>query len=197
MDHAAYSRRPVRIDAIADADLGFGRSLAREDNPMSRYTTVLGSLDGFEKGRLSIVDDDPRHYCHSNVFAVASRSEPYEKVAVAKNLEYVIEAIRAEGTSGWMAANHDEFVVLLDGEVTISFAEPGDVTIAASKDGTQLLPRDPTGPKMGRVILQRGHQALLPKGAAYRFSAPRPSVLIQQTILGDLTRQKWAQICTT
>src|SRR3954469_927010 len=161
MNRAAYSRRWVRIDAIADADLGFGHSFAREDNPMSRYTTVLGSLDGFEKGRLSIVDDDPRHYCHSNVFGVASRSEPYEKVAVAKNLEYVIEAIRAEGTSGWMAANHDEFVVLLDGEVTISFAEPGEVTIAEGKEGTQHLPRDPTGPKMGRVFLKRGHQALL------------------------------------
>jgi hypothetical protein len=164
---------------------------------MTRYTTVLGSLDHFEKGRLSIVDDNPRHYCHSNVFAVASRSEPYEKVAVGKNLEYVIEAIRAEGTSGWMAANHDEFVLLLDGEVTISFAEPGDAKIAEGKDGTQVLPRDPTGRKMGRVVLKRGHQALLPKGAAYRFSAERPSVLIQQTILGDLTRQKWAQICTT
>jgi len=164
---------------------------------MSRYTTVLGSLDGFEKGRLSIVDDNPRHYCHSNVFAVASGSEPYEKVAVGKNLEYVIEAIRAEGTSGWMAANHDEFVLLLDGEVTVSFAEPGDAKIAEGKDGTQVLPRDPTGRKMGRVVLKRGHQALLPKGAAYRFSAERPSVLLQQTILGDLTRQKWAQICTT
>jgi hypothetical protein len=164
---------------------------------MSRYTTVLGSLDHFEKGRLSIVDDNPRHYCHSNVFDVASRSEPYEKVAVGKNLEYVIEAIRAEGTSGWMAANHDEFVLLLDGDVTISFAEPGDAKIAEGKDGTQVLPSDPTGRKMGRVILKRGHQALLPKGAAYRFSAERPSVLIQQTILGDLTRQKWAQICTT
>src|SRR3954454_1664637 len=112
---------------------------------MSRYTTVLGSLDEFEKGRLSIVDDDPKHYCHSNVFAVASRSEPYEKVAVGKNLEYVIEAIRAEGRSAWMAANHDEFVVLLDGEVTITFVEPGNAAIAEGKDRTQIVPREPTG----------------------------------------------------
>jgi hypothetical protein len=164
---------------------------------MGRYTTVLGSLDEFEKGRLSIVDGDPRHYCHSNVFAVASRSSPYEKVAVGKNLEYVIEAIRAEGTSGWMAANHDEFVVLLDGELAITFVEPGEGAIAADKDGTQRLARDPTGRKMGRVFLKKGHQALLPKGAAYQFSASRPSVLIQQTIAGDLTRQKWAEICTS
>jgi hypothetical protein len=50
---------------------------------------------------------------------------------------------------------------------------------------------------MGRVFLKKGHQALLPKGAAYQFSASRPSVLIQQTIAGDLTRQKWAEICTS
>jgi len=182
-----------QFDAVPDAALGFGW----EDHPMGHYTTVLGSLDEFEKGRLSIVDDDPKHYCHSNVFAVASRSEPYEKVAVGKNLEYVIEAIRAEGTSSWMGANHDEFVVLLDGEVTISFVEPGAGAIAEGKDGTQRLPRDPTGRKMGRVFLKRGHQALLPKGAAYQFTAARPSVLIQQTIAGDLTRQKWAEICAS
>ena len=196
MEEARYSRR-AQNDGVPEADLGFGNSLAREENPMGRYTTVLGSLHEFEKGRLSIVDDDPKHYCHSNVFAVASRSEPYEKVAVGKNLEFVIEAIRAEGTSAWMAANHDEFVVLLDGEVTISFAEPGAAAIAENKDGTQRLAGDPTGRKMGRVFLKRGHQALLPKGAAYRFSAARPSVLIQQTIAGDLTRQKWAEICAS
>jgi len=109
----------------------------------------------------------------------------------------VIEAIRAEGTSAWMAANHDEFVVLLDGEVTITFAEPGAGAIAGDKDGTQRLASDPAGPRMGRVFLKRGHQALLPRGAAYQFTASRPSVLIQQTIAGDLTRQKWAEICAS
>jgi hypothetical protein len=164
---------------------------------MGRYTTVVGSLEKFEKGRLSVIDGDPKHYCYSNVFDVASKSKPYEKVAVARNLEYVIEAIRAEGTSDWLGANHDEFVVLLDGEVEISFAEPGLAAIAAGKDGTQRLESAPTGRKMGRIRMKRGHQALLPKGAAYRFTAARPSVLIQQTILGDLTRQKWAEICAS
>ncbi len=37
---------------------------------------------------------------------------------------------------------------------------------------------------MGTIQLKRGHQALLPKGAAYRFKAARPSVMIQQTIKG-------------
>jgi hypothetical protein len=163
---------------------------------MGRYTTVTGSLDKFERGQLTIIDDDAKHYCYSNVFEVASKSKPYDKIAVAKNLEYVIEAVRAEGTSDWLAANHDEFVVVLDGEVTVSFAEPGDSPAAPGKDGTQRLAQAPNGRRMGRIHLKRGHQALLPKGAAYQFSAARPSVMIQQTILGDLTQQKWAEICT-
>jgi hypothetical protein len=160
------------------------------------YTTVTGSLARFERGRLAIIDDDPKHYCFSNVFEIASKAKAWDKIAVAKNLEYVIEAIRAEGTSGWQASNHDEFVLVMDGEVTVSFAEPGEAKVAEGKDGSQRLSGVPTGRKMGRVHLKRGHQALLPKGAAYQFSAARPSVMIQQTILGDLTQQKWAEICT-
>ncbi len=164
---------------------------------MGRYTTVTGSLDKFERGQLTIIDDDPKHYCYSNVFEVASKSKPYDKIAVARNLEYVIEAIRAEGTSDWLACNHDEFVVVMDGEVTVSFAEPGEAAPPQGKEGTQRLSGPPKGRKMGRIHLKRGHQALLPKGAAYQFSAARPSVMIQQTILGELTQQKWAEICTS
>ena len=160
---------------------------------MSQYTTVFGSLSRFEKGTLSIINDNPKYYCYSNVFEVASKSKPYEKVAVGKNLEYVIEAIRAEGTSGWYGASHDEFVMVMDGEVTVSFIELA--TPVAGKEGTVALAGNPAGKKMGRIHLKRGHQALLPKGAAYQYSAVNPSVLIQQTIVGDLTVQKWAEIC--
>lgn len=163
---------------------------------MSHYTTVFGSLKKYEKGTLSIINDNPKYYCYSNVFEVASKSKPWEKVAVAKNFEYVIETIRAEGTSGWYAADHDEFVMVLDGAVTVSFIEPDDTAaIPPGKDGTVQLSGPPAGKKMGRIDLKRGHQALLPKGAAYQFSAANPSVMIQQTIAGDLTVQKWAEIC--
>jgi hypothetical protein len=57
------------------------------------------------------------------------------------------------------------------------------------------VPGTPVGKKMGHIICKRGHQALLPKGAAYRFSAAKPGVLVLQTILGELSVQKWAQIC--
>ena len=75
---------------------------------MSSNPTVFGSLEHYEKGGVQVIDDNPKNYVFSNVFEVASKSKPYEKVCVGKNLSYVIEALRAEGTSPWFAADHDE-----------------------------------------------------------------------------------------
>jgi hypothetical protein len=70
--------------------------------------TRFGSLEHYEKGRVDVINDDPRNYAFSNVFEIASESEPWEKIAVGKNLKYVIEAIRAQGTSPWYAASTDQ-----------------------------------------------------------------------------------------
>jgi hypothetical protein len=164
---------------------------------MAAYHTAFGSLSNYEKGTIEIINDNPKYYVFSNVFEVASKARPYEKTAVARNLEYVIEAIRAEGTSSWMTCAHDEFCVVMDGEVTVEYVklDNPDAAAPAGKDGTVLVKGEPKGRKMGTIKLKRGHQALLPKGAAYRFVAGRPSVLIQQTIKGDLTVEKWGEIC--
>lgn len=164
---------------------------------MSQSTTQFGSLKQFNKGYIEIINDDPKHYAFSNVFDVASQSAPYEKVAVAVNMEYVIEAIRAEGTSGWMGAAHDEFCVVMDGQVEVEFIKLDQPEVVGSPEqaGTIALAGQPAGKRMGKITLQRGHQALLPKGAAYRFKADAPSVMIQQTQTGALTVQKWADIC--
>jgi hypothetical protein len=37
--------------------------------------------------------------------------------------------------------------------------------------------------------------ALLPKGAAYQFHASKPGVILLQTIQGDLTVERWKEIC--
>jgi hypothetical protein len=50
---------------------------------------------------------------------------------------------------------------------------------------------------MGWVKARRGHMALLPKGAAYQFRSAKPGVLLQQTILGDFTVERWDEICQT
>ena len=49
---------------------------------MAEYTTVFGSLDNFRKGGVDLIEDDPKNYVFSNVFDVASKSKPYERVAV-------------------------------------------------------------------------------------------------------------------
>lgn len=164
---------------------------------MTAFVTEFGSLKDYSKGHIEIINDNPKNYVFSNVFEVASKSLPYEKVAVAVNLEYVIEAIRAEGVSGWMAAAHDEFCIVMDGEVEVEFVKLDNpsAVVAAEKEGTVAVRGEPAGKPMGKVILKRGHQALLPKGSAYRFKAKDVSAMLQQTIVGDLTVQKWAEIC--
>jgi len=161
------------------------------------YVTKLGSLAAYDKGGVEIINDDPRHYAFSNVFEVAATSKPYEKVAVAKNMEYVLEAIRAEGVSAWRTAAHDEFALVLDGEVVIDLIKLGESPLAADAAGSVALDGEPDGPRMGRLTCRRGHQALLPAGAAYRFTAAEPSVILQQTVAGPDTLYRWAEICQT
>jgi hypothetical protein len=164
---------------------------------MSSFRTVFATLDDYVKGNIEIVNDDPRHYAFSNVFDVAAHSKPYEKVVVALNLGYALEALRAEGTSDWFAAAHDEFAIVMDGEIEVDLVklDSPDQIVPPDKQGSVRIPGSPVGKKMGYIKCKRGHQALLPKGAAYRFRANKPGVLILQTILGDLSVQKWAQIC--
>lgn len=159
------------------------------------YVTQFGSLDGYQSGRVEIINDDPRHYAFSNVFAVATDAKPYEKVAVGRNMEYVLEAVRAEGLSGWRTAAHDEFALVLDGEVEVRLVKLDASPLPPDAAGSVELSGEPTGSYMGRIVARRGHQVLLPAGAAYRFAAEWPSVLLMQTLAGPDTRYRWAEIC--
>ena len=164
---------------------------------MSHYTTMFGSLDDYEKGGVEIINDDPKYYVFSNVFEVANNSAPYEKVAVGKNLEYVLEAIRAEGTSEWRATPHDEFALVMDGSVTIELLDPTDPLVDPDHQGSIGLAAEPAGNRMGTVTAGQGHMTMLPAGTAYRFSAEQPAVILLQTIEGPDTVAKWADICQT
>lgn len=161
------------------------------------YQTVFGSLDQYDKGGVQVIDANPKHYVFSNVFEIASTSRPYEKVAVAKNLKYVLEAVRADGVSPWFTASHDESALVMDGEVEIVLVKPDRPLVPADKEGSVRLAEAPRGKRMGVITARRGHMALLPKGAAYQFRTLRPGVLLLQTIAGDETVQKWSDICQT
>jgi hypothetical protein len=162
------------------------------------FATAFGSLENYVKGDIEIINDDPRNYAFSNVFDVASRSAPYEKVVVAKNRQYVIEALRAEGTSDWFAAAHDEFAIVMDGAVEIELVKLDSPAAAAPPEsqGSVRLDGMPIGRYMGFMRLRRGHQALLPAAAAYRFRATDGvGVIVLQTILGPCSIQRWQTIC--
>lgn len=162
---------------------------------MSKYVTKFGSIDNYEKGGIEVIDDDPKHYAFSNMFEVAANSKPWEKVAVGKNMEYVLEVIRAEGTSEWRTCAHDEFPLVVDGEVKVELVKLDTPVAPADKNGSIKVQGEPVGARMGHIVLRRGHQALLPANAAYRFVATGTSVILLQTILGEDTIERWADIC--
>jgi hypothetical protein len=164
---------------------------------LSQYTTRFGSLLDYHKGTVELVDDDPKHYAFSNIFEVANNSKAYEKVAVAKNMEYVLEAVRAEGTSEWRTAAHDEFALVLDGEVEVRLVKLDEPLVPADRRGSVAIEGEPAGRRMGRIIARRGHMALLPANCGYQFHAGVASAVLMQTIAADDTVYRWSEICTT
>jgi hypothetical protein len=162
---------------------------------MATYKTEFGSLENFEKGGVTIVNDDVRNYVFSNVFEVAGNAKPFEKVAVAKNLEYVLEVVRVEGVSPWRTSPHDEFALVMSGEVRFEFVDLEKPPPGLPSEGSVQLDGTPHGAPMGHVIGRRGHMVLLPAHSAYRYSAESPAAVLLQTIASADTRFRWAEIC--
>jgi len=160
------------------------------------YVTRLASLEKYQKGGVEVIDDDPKNYAFSNIFEVASHARPFEQVAVAKNFEYVLEAVRVEGTSGWRACVHDQSALVLDGEVEFTLRTLGDGHPLPGA-GSVGLPEEAAQTLMGRVVARRGHLTLLPAGRVYRYASTRPAVLLIQTAEGADTQFRWAEICQT
>jgi hypothetical protein len=159
------------------------------------YQTRFGSLREYQKGGVEAISDNPRNYAFANIFEVASKADKWERVAVARNLKYVIEAIRTDGTSPWYASAHDEAVLVMDGELEIRLVKPELPLVARDHEGATMLEGDARGRVMGHIKARRGHMALLPAGSAYQFSSAGTAVLLVQTIMGDLTVERWAGIC--
>jgi hypothetical protein len=163
------------------------------------YDTKFGSLDQWEKGRIEIIEGDPKHYAFSNVYEVASNSKPWEKVVVGLNRQYSLEAIRAEGTSEWRTAPHDEFALVMDGEVEVRLRALDDPRAYHQPDdqGSRAIAGEPPGKAMGIIKAKKGHMALLPADRAYQFHAESPAVIVLQTIKSPDSVERWAEICIT
>lgn len=167
--------------------------------PQVAYQTRFGSLDHYEKGQVQAIDDDVRHYAFSNCFEIASKARPYERVVFGQNQIYVLECVRAEGESPWYTCAHDEFALVMDGEVEIHLMQlaPEQVVPDPEHNGAVLLKGAPRGRKMGWMKLRRGHQGMLPRNTAYQLRSARPGVVVIQTCKGDVSVERWADICQT
>ena len=108
-----------------------------------------------------------------------------------------IECVRAEGSSPWYVCGHDGTALVMQGGVKTHFIKPADPNLAPAPEqaGSIRLENEPEGLTMGHVKAQRGHLVLLPAGAAYQFRAAELSVLLLQTLLGEESTEKWAEIC--
>jgi len=160
--------------------------------------TRFASLADHQQGGVEIIGDErAARYLFSNLYAVAARAAPWERVVIAKNLEFTIECVRAEGPSPWTICAHDETALVMEGEMTVHFVQPADPALVPATDhpGAVCLAAAPAGKAMGYVRLRRGHLALLPAGAACQFRPSTTGVLLLQSLLGQESVERWADIC--
>ncbi len=162
--------------------------------------TVFATTENYIKGGVEITGKEAAgHYLFSNMFEVAASAQAWERVVLAKNLEFTIEVMRAEGNSPWFACGHDETALIVQGASAIHFLKPDEMAQmpGEDKDGAVVLADEPTGKKMGYVDAKCGHLSLLPGGSAYQFQSNELSVVLIQSVLGDVSIEKWAEICQT
>jgi hypothetical protein len=158
------------------------------------YKTMMGSLDSYTKGSIDL-NDDLKHYAFSNIYEICSTSSPWERIMVASNLEYCAEVARAEGTSPWFRAPHDEFAIIMDGEVEFEFYQLEEDEKATHEAGAEIMSGNPKGKRMGKITARRGHEVLLPQGSAYQMKTANPGVVLIQTSAGPVSVEKWSDIC--
>ena len=159
------------------------------------FKTQVATMGNFDKGSI-ILDDDLKHYAFSNLYEVAGKSAPFERVVVASNLEYCAEVAKIDGASPWYRAPHDEFTIVMEGEVEFTFHQLESDEKPGHDAGAERMSADPKGPRMGLVRGRLGHEVLLPEGAAYQMkSTGKPAVVILQTSLGPESVERWSENC--
>lgn len=158
------------------------------------FKTEIASMASYDKGIIEL-NDDLHHYAFSNIYEVAKKSAAFERVMLASNLEYCLEVIKVEGTSPWYTAPHDEFAIIMEGEIEFSFYKLEDDEKPTHEGGAIKLSADPKGQRMGLIRARLGHQVLLPEGSAYQLKADKPSVAIVQTTAGPESIERWSENC--
>src|SRR5881397_788474 len=153
---------------------------------------MTGSMAKYTKGNLLLIDDRPIRYAMSNIYEIgATWPKAYDRVVIGKNGPYVLACFRAEGEDKtWWYMPHDEYVVLVEGEMTIEYKEPRD-EIAPGPHKTV------TGTDMGSMVLRDCSLASLPAKIAYRMRAAKRSLALLQTKHNEWLTYAWKDICLT
>ena len=154
--HPATRARPTGGGMAHVHDAGSDRSTTTRRAASRRSTTI------------------PRTTCSRTCSRWRPTPRPWEKVAVAKNMEYVLEVIRAEGTS---RVAGDPARRVRPGRRRRGHRRTARPRRAAGRPPTprvrSRVDGEPSGTPMGRVVAGHGHMALLPAGRCYRFVAER------------------------
>jgi hypothetical protein len=151
-----------------------------------------GSMKKYAKGNLLLINDKPLNYAMSNIFEIgATWPKAYDRVVVGKNGPYVLACFRAEGDDNrWWYMPHDEYVVLVEGEMVIEYKEPREEIEPGPHASV-------AGTEMGSMVLRDGSLASLPARVAYRMRAARKSLALLQTKHSPWVTYAWKEICLT
>lgn len=162
---------------------------------MSNIKTQFGSMKNYVKGHLKIINDSPKRYAFSNLFDVAKNSKKYEKIVVAKNLEYAVEVIKCVEKSEYYVNGHDEFALVMDGDIEVSLFEAAANLKKFPSYGAEIVAIDKVDKPIGRIHAKRGHMILLPMNHIYQINAKNDAVILLQTMIGKLSCERWSEIC--
>lgn len=150
------------------------------------------TMDKYTKGHLLLIDDKPLRYAMSNIYEIgATWPKAYDRVVIGKNGPYVLACFRAEGDDpSWWYIPHDEYALLVEGEVQVDYVEPRD----SLEPGPH---KSVSGTEMGHMVLRNGSLASLPARVAYRMRAHRKSLILLQTKHSPWLTYAWEKICLT
>src|SRR5437660_10303282 len=125
-----------------------------------------GSMQKYTKGNLLLINDKPLNYAMSNIFEIgATWPKAFDRVVIGKNGPYVLACFRGEGEdNNWWYMPRDEYVVLVEGEMTIEYKDPRE-EIALGPHKTV------TGTDRGSVVLRDGCLASLAAEIALHIHA--------------------------
>jgi hypothetical protein len=164
---------------------------------MSTNKTVFASMEHYQKGGVDVIEGDVKHYVFSNLFEVAKKSMPFEKIVVAKNIEYVVEVVKSLNSSQYYINGHDEFMLVMQGTIEVEIFSPVNSFKSFPEQGAEIIDGQSVNRRIGKITASRGHLLLLPEKHIYKIYSKGEGVFLLQTILGKHSIEKWSDICLT